>query len=185
MLEENKPKLYKPEDIRSPWLTIFLIYLIITGFYVIFKGYWELPFKDYVFFFLLSIAVIYWCSLLIYYNYAYCLYVEITEDEITGKSKYKMKKEVIKFNEIKEIWITKRIIVIHLKDIHGKRLGIAFRDEFIPVLQELLEKSENCTRIDFNYDYIMKHKLASQLPAIKPLLDKRLAEIKIKERDNG
>jgi len=181
MSEQNKPKLYKPEDIRSPWLTIFLIILIIAGFYTIFTGYWQVPFKDYLFFFLLSVAGIFWCSLLIYYNYANCIYVETTDDEITGKNKYKMKKEVIKFSEIKEMWITKVIFVIHLKDIHGKKLGILFRDEFIPLLGEVLEKSENCTRIDLNYDYFIKQNYP-QLSDIKPLLDKRLAEIK--EREN-
>ena len=183
MSEQDKPKLYRPKDIRSPWATIILVIVIICGFDIILRGYWQLPFKDYLFHSLTMAGAIYFCSLLIYYNYAYCLYVEITEDEISGKSKYKMKRGVIKFNEIKEMWITKRIFVIHLKDINGNRLGILFRDEFIPLLKVLLEKSENCTKIDFNYDCFLKKKVYKQWPEIKPLLDKRLAEIE--ERDKG
>ena len=183
MSEQNKPKLYKPEDIRSPWATIILIIAIICGFYYIFTGYWQVPFKTYVFGSLFLATGIFWCSLLIYYHYSYCTYVETTYNEITGKNLYKMNKEIIKFNEIKEMWITKRILIIHLKDIHGKKLGIAFREEMIPLLEEILEKSENCTRIDFIYDYIMKHFRFSQFPEIKPLLDKRLAEIKDRENE--
>ena len=154
--EENKPKFYQPEDIRSPWATIFLVAVIIVGFHMILTGYWQAPLKTYLFGSLIMAGGIWFCSLLIYYNYAYCLYIKITDEEITGKNTYKMSKRELKFNEIKEMWLTKRIIVIHLKDIYGNRLGIAFRDEFIPVLQELLEKSVNCTRIDFNYDYYKK-----------------------------
>jgi len=178
--EENKPKRYQPEDIRSPWATIILIAVIISSFYII-AGYEQIPSQNYPFAFLLSVGAIYFCSLLIYYHLLNCTYVETTEEEITGKNLYKMKKNVLKFNEIKEMWITKRIFVIHLKDIHGNRLGILFHDEFIPLLKEILEKSENCTRIDFNYDYFMKHKVYRQISEIKPILDKRLAEIKDRE----
>ena len=181
--DENKPKRYQPEDIRSPWATIILIASIIGGFYIIITGYWywQMPFKKYLFASLLMALGIYSCSQLIYYHLLNCTYVETTEEEITGKNLYKMKKNVLKFNEIKEMWITKRVIVIHLKDIHGNRLGILFNDEFIPVLKEILEKSENCTRIDFNYEYFIKHKVYRQISEIKPILDKRLAEIKDRE----
>jgi len=183
MSDEKKLKLYKPEDIRSPWLTIILVAIIISSFYVILTGYlyWHMPVWDYLFFFLVYAGCIYFFSQLIYYHLSNCTYVETTEDEITGKNWYKMKKNVLKFNEIKEMWITKRTIVIHLKDIHGNRLGILFVEEFVPLLKEILEKSVNCTRIDFIYDYIMKHMKYRQLPDIKPLLDKRLAEIKDRE----
>ena len=185
MPEENKPKLYKPKDIRAGWVaTIYFVFLIIFCFNVIFRSYWHIPLEKYIPASLVCVAGIFWFSLMIYYPYAYCIYVETTEDKITGKNVYKMKKNVLKFNEIKEIWLTKRIIIIHLKDIHGNKFGMAFREEFIPVLKELLEKSVNCTRIDFNYDYIMKKGLSQRLPEIKPLLDKRLAEIKEKEQSS-
>jgi len=90
----------------------------------------------------------------------------------------------MKFSEIKEIWITQNKPKIYLKDINDKKFGILFKDEFVPLLQVLLVKAENCTKIDFNYNYIMRNKLSKRLPEIKPLLDKRLAEIKEKAKSS-
>ena len=184
MSEQNKPKHYQPKDIRSPWITIYLLFLIFVGFNIIFRGYWHMPFKDYLILSLFMAAGICFCSFLICGHCLYCTYVETTDEEITGKTLYKFNKNALKFNEIKEIGMTKGVFIIRLKDIHGNKLGILFRSEaFVPLLIEILEKSINCTKIDIDYNYYMKHKV-HELSEIKPFLDKRLAEIKEKAKSS-
>jgi len=177
MSEENKPKLHKPEDIYSPWFMIITIAINIVGFYIMITDYWGVLFKRFLFLPLLVAGSILYGLVIIYYDYAYCTYVETTEDEMFGKSKHKMKRGIIKFNEIREIWITKFIPVIHLKGRYGKKLGISFKDGMVPLLKEILEKSENCTKINIDYNHFIKKKLY-QFSEIKPILDKKLAEIK-------
>jgi len=181
--EKNKPKLYRPKDIRTIIPPIVFIICIITCFSFIFTAYWQIPLKAYIFVSLFAVYSIYFLSKLFYYSYTNCLYVETTEEDISGKNMYKMKRGIIKFNEIKEIWITKGYIILYIKDIHGKIIGISFGEEMVHLLWEILEKSENCIRIDCKYDYVMKHMKYKQLPEIKPLLDKRLVEIKEKENE--
>ena len=181
--EQNKPKLYRPRDIRTLVTTPVFVVGIITWISIIFTGYWQVSLTKYIIISLVGVGSIYFLSKLLYYSYANCLYVETTEDEISGKNSYKMKRGVIKFNEIKEMWITKGYIILYIKDIHGNKLGISFNKEMVPLLKEILEKSENCIRIDCKYGYVMKHMKYEQLPEIKPLLDKRLAEIKEKENE--
>ena len=154
---------------------IYFIFLILTG--SVAAAYGRGISLTYLFLFLICVCAIFLYLRTIYYYIEYCSHIKTTKDEILGKNGYGVKLGFMKFSEIKEIWITQKKSIIYLKDINEKKFGILFKDEFVPLLQVLLVKAENCTRFDFNYNYIMRNKLSKRLPEIKLLLDKRLAEI--------
>lgn len=173
MLENNEIKRYRPKDIRSPFLGLILVAIIIAGIKIIFTGYSQVSLQKYLILSIMMFCGICVASYLLYANFVHCIYVETTDDKITGKNLLKIKRGTWKFNEIKEIWITKKSVhIIFLKDLNGKRLSIHFRKEFFPLLNEILEKAVNCEKVDIKYDYFSKQRLFSDISQVKANLDK-------------
>lgn len=173
-------KEYRPKNIKSPLLGFAFIFLIYVGFRMIFTGYSQLSFQKYIAISTLMFSGICVSIYLLYATFVHCLYIETTAGEISGKNILKIKRGSLKFQEINNIRITERIRVIFLKDIKGKKLTIFFHPEFIPLLKEILEKADNLEKIDINYDYFIKINAFSEISQIKPVLDRRLAEIRNK-----
>ncbi len=183
MTETSKINKYRPKDIRSPYVGFPILFFVIwfsTKF--ITQAYSEVPIHIYITFSIIFIIAFFFSTYLVFANIVHCLYIESTDNEITGKNIFKIKRGSLKYSEINEIIITKGVFIICLKDIHGKKLTIIFRKEFIPLLNEIFGKAENCEKININYDYFIKRKVYSEISQIKPILDRRLAEIKDKSK---
>jgi len=150
-------KKFQPEDIRSPyWGFPILGAAIYVSVLFVLTGYKYKPLEEYVLFSIVLSIGAFSCSYLIYANIKHSLYVETTDSEISVKNKLKIKRGSLEFNKIKELWITKRIYIIYLKDIHDKTITIVLRDEFVPLLDEVLEKSVNLERVDIDFKYFSK-----------------------------
>jgi len=180
MSEKNIIKYYKPAGIKSPWLSFVFIISIFGGFYIIFKGYRVFSLSKFIAVSILMIAGIYACLKFLFLTYVNCVYVETTDVKISGMNKFKLNRGNLIFNEIKDIWITKGVFSIILKDIKDKKLRLTFHPEFIPLLKEILEKADNLEKIDINYDYFVKINAFSDISQIKPVFDRRLIKIRNK-----
>lgn len=174
---------YRPKNVKSPLLGLVLLLIIIVGIKVITTGYTQTSFERYLYSSILMFSGICVSSYLLYANYAHSIYLATTDTRITGKNILKIERNTLKFKEISFVRITKNIRVIFLKDKTGNKLSIIFHPEFIPFLKEILEKADNLDKIDINYKYFSKINAFSEISQIKPVLDRRLAEIKDKNEN--
>jgi hypothetical protein len=150
MLENNeKVRLYKPEDVRNPYFVVpFLFLLIIIGINGLLY-YIQKP-SEYLFFILFLPLGIIVCSYLIYIHFAHCAYAEIYDKRIICRNHFKRKLGEMFFEEIIEIIAYKKWWYdVRIKDIHNKSIilntVIKPTDEFF---NELIKKAVNCKKID-------------------------------------
>lgn len=183
MLDNSKIKTYMPKNVKSPILGLVYILIIYGGCKILLYDYSKNQLAENIFFSTMIIGGIVVSIYLLYADFSHSSKLIITDNNISGENKYKIKRNILKFKEISFIRITKNIRVIFLKDKTGNKLSIIFHPEFIPLLKEVLDKSDNLDKIDINYKYFSKINAFSEISQIKPVLDKRLAEIKDKNEN--
>ncbi len=180
MNKNEEIKTYKPDDIRSPYIILPILFFVMwMGVKIIFTGYNQVSFSKYMFFVILFGSAILFFSFLIYASVINSIYIDTTDKEIIGWNVYKIKRGSLKFPEIALIKVkSKNVLDLILQDVNSKKLSISFSKEFVPLLDEILEKSVNCQRIEIDFDYFIKNRRHPGIEVVKDKYNDKIRKTK-------
>lgn len=176
-------KEYRPKDIRSPYITFpIMLACMWVGLKFIFTAHSQVTMGIYVTVSLIESGAILLFGYLIYANIRNSIYIHTTETDIIGWNVFKVKRCSIEFTKISHIQITtKRVINLIIKDINSNKMTMSFCREFVPLLDEILEKSTNCNGVDIDFNYLIK---TGRYKGIELLREKYNNRIKNQEQND-